>query len=278
MLLNISLIVVKYLPPNIISSFFLHEGIDLDVVFVYDAFNYKMDCATFNNIFSQFRGIMIVGMYLTDDCEIIVPIVDSRIRRIEYRYGGVDLSRLNKYINLRHVYIRTSVLICGVEVISNMVKLRKFILFTDNVFALEPLVRRMPNLRRLFLPLGRVVDGYNVVKFRKLESICINYYRSKCDSDFSDMMSKIKRLKYIIVIGMTCDLIPNLMKCHRLKTMRFIMCNKLVVVDNLHLVKKLHYVEFRSCDNLTLVNNLDKCNKSLRVEYVDCENMVRNRD
>lgn len=67
MLIDIALIVIKYISPINISSFLLEKGISLDIKFSYNASRYKMDATMFSRIFNQFCNVTITGMMIIYD-------------------------------------------------------------------------------------------------------------------------------------------------------------------------------------------------------------------
>lgn len=278
MLIDIMKIVVTYVNPELISSFFLKWNINFDVKFTYNASHWELSSINFNNMFGQYQGIIITGMYLTDECDIKIPIVHSRVVYLKYFLSTSNkffcAKKLEKYVNLRFLGVHTSLAINNMEVIYGLKKMRTlFLIFDDdNFFSIDPLVRNLPNLRNVFLPICKIIDGHNIVGLKKLTSV---FMHDGTDEQIFFILNKMKKLKlkriYFSYVG--CNALPNLLGHRALRKVVVLCCDELNIINNLHVVKNLRYVEFRECKNLRCVD-LRKCKNFVVTNFVDCCGVV----
>lgn len=269
MLTDIINIIIKYLIPNHIGSFLLSHQINFDTKFSYDASYWPNSHEEFNNNFKMFTNIIITGIRINNELsifdEIIVPIAYTKLKCIKIVSAGakfIKLTHLQKCINLRILQIYGNI-DGNIEIIYNLKKIRylDIMSFYNRKFSIGHF---SPNLRCIYIQCNRIIDPYNVKKFKKLRKIELHYPHY----NYLSVLNQFNKLKTIKIITMIGNEMPDLSGCKMLKNV-VIRCCRISVVDNLHKIRRLKHIKFVNCLHLSSILHLDKCENLISAQF-DC--------
>lgn len=206
-------------------------------------------------------------MMIINDDNMEITYICDKIRDIHYMGNDINITNLSKCVNLRCLQLDSKRLNGDMKIIYGLRKVRKLHLMIDNL-KLE-LIHLTPSLDDLLVSFYHIIDIHNIVRFKKLARVCA--YGGN-HNDYV-IFNKISKLKYVVFAGLQCNSIPHLPGCKKLRKIMVVLCDHLVVVDNLHMIKNLRHIEFKKCCNLTRVENLKKCKNLIVSKFHDCDNL-----
>lgn len=272
-------IVVKYIEPKLLASFLFSHNIGFNVKFKYDQSYWKLSSNEFNDIFGYFPNIVIYGIWSTD-CSMFynvkIPVIHSNIKRMKIThdiYTHMSLYSLRECVNLRYLWGSSKVLTDGdIEILRGFRKLRHFMVSIYNNYMIDVLVNVMPKLRSIYLPLHRVLDFGNLVKFQMLRNV--NVFGNIDDIKII-VLGGLKRMRRITFLGTLQRKVPDLSGCCELRCVNFVNCDYFNGFDGLCRIRELRSVRI-NFNNVSVKSDFDQVfDKCVNLRVVEINGNVR---
>ena len=272
---DVESVVISYLEPCCLASFFMECGLDFGKKFIYDARKCMLECEEVNRIFRIFPGIILIGLSFYGEGEIMVPldrVLYCDVMGINYMIWEkmtniVELklidynTELGKLINLRKLTIQTnhdhaSPFLYGISGCKKLDTLK----LLNFEFCRKDIMEMLKCKNLVNLEIDGIIE-FTVYEFAKFEwNISVLKLRN-CDETNLDILLSCPNVKYVRIVDWK-ELIDvaALVKCVKLERVEIVRCPKLMDVSAiLRKCMKLRRVRVKDCgklENLSVMGNM----------------------
>ena len=254
---DVESIVISYLEPHCLASFFIECGLNFRKKFMYDARGCVLGLKEINDIFSVFPGVILTGLSFYDDQDaIMIP------------FGGV----LCCEVIARYDILSTKCLPRQLGEMVNMVELK--LINYDHDTKLD--VGVWMNLRELTIQIDGAFSSPfldNISECKRLDTLRLLIFEF-CRGDFVEM-SKCEKLVNLEIDGLTkaegCEFAKYKWNVDVLKLGHYFEATNL---DILLSCPNVRYVRIVDWEDLVDIDALVKCTKLERVEIVRCPKLM----
>lgn len=266
-------IIIEYLDPYTLRTFFLLHKINPTIKFKYNAFFHAMTHSVFNNTFESFPNIVFIGIniictHICPKIDIINPQTITKIRFLGNYF--CELPDLTKYTNLTHLHLE-GFLFSKYKSIHAASMLRHLNLSrcyscVDDTYNF---IIKQPNLRSYHLPFGAIINGSYLTKLKKLHTITITEGSRIQQLSFLHMCKALKRIIFNTYNDYS---LPDLSNCLNVYHLVLQNCYHLHTLDfHRILPPHLRHIEIISCDLLHSIINLPT--NLISIKIIKCQKL-----
>lgn len=267
-------IIISYLDPLLISTFFRLHKIPLTIKFKYNAALHNMKPNVFNNIFSLFPNIIFTGINIfrpppNYHNQIFphtnIPLIPHTIKIIKLSgFHDQNLPNFEPYINMRSLSLRIF-WIPSMPPQFNSIKLHHLDLQYTKCppKVLTDIIITQPRLRSLHLPSIAITDFSHIIKLQKLSTLSIPEHTLS-------FLSAFKTITHIILHTNNGTFLP-ILSCPNLHYLTLNQWPNLHTISNPHLIHPLlQHIKIINCDNLSSITNLSLCTNLISITIKNC--------